>query len=102
MSDDRSLQVKDQEFAVLCVQEILKDNRQMLQTKVNLSLDIKIIDSRLHYIISIILYVTHYQVGDKEIGIFLNLLEESPMSVTILKLLRVYHNLYLLLSSPKV
>jgi hypothetical protein len=54
-------QVKDQDLAVACVQEMLRDNLQMLETKVR----------------------------EREIGIFLHLLQESEMNVTLLNLLRV-------------
>jgi hypothetical protein len=54
-------QVKTQEVAVACVQELLRENLQILQTKV----------------------------GAEEINIFLDLLEDSPMNVTLLRLLRV-------------
>ena len=53
-------QIKDQALAVTCVQEMLHDNLQMLQTKVR----------------------------EREIDIFLDLLEESEMNVTLLHLLR--------------
>lgn len=53
-------QIRDQALAVTCVQEMLHDNLQMLQTKVR----------------------------EREINIFLDLLEESEMNVTLLHLLR--------------
>jgi hypothetical protein len=53
-------QIKEQALAVTCVQEMLHDNLQMLQTKVR----------------------------EREIDIFLDLLEESEMNVTLLHLLR--------------
>ena len=53
-------QIRDHSLAVTCVQEMLHDNLQMLQTKVR----------------------------QREIAIFLDLLEESEMNVTLLQLLR--------------
>jgi hypothetical protein len=53
-------QIKDHALAVTCVQEMLHDNLQMLQTKVR----------------------------EREIAIFLDLLEESEMNITLLQLLR--------------
>lgn len=52
--------VRDQRLAVLCVEEMLKENRSILQTKVR----------------------------EREINIFVDLLKGSEMSVTFLKLLK--------------
>eukprot|EP01033_Poteriospumella_lacustris_P003231 gene3231-2378_t len=53
-------QVRDQRLAVLCVEEMLKENRSILQTKVR----------------------------EREINIFVDLLKSSEMSVTFLRLLK--------------
>lgn len=53
-------QVRDQRLAVLCVEEMLKENRSILQTKVR----------------------------EREINIFVDLLKNSEMSVTFLRLLK--------------
>lgn len=53
-------QVRDQRLAVLCVEEMLKENRAILQTKVR----------------------------EREINLFVDLLKNSEMSVTFLRLLK--------------
>jgi hypothetical protein len=69
--------VRDQEISVACVQEMLKDNLEMLQTKVLTRFPTKYP------------HLSLSKVGENEIKIFLDLLNKTEMNVTIMKLLRV-------------